>query len=910
VTTLSRTRLDEVYALLREPADSLFTRFGIQTRSSTKGNAVWKNLSTCPWCNHGPDNYQCGVAESQGDNGYVHAVRCMHPHHSPTSEEAPHYADFLAALGAITHEEAQHVKDSRNKVRTVRTVNTVSKQAPRPAAGPELGLMNEEHNAKGRRRLRENKAAMHYLTEVRGFLPATIERFKLGLSEPYVKDGIQIHAHALAAPLVGFDGGFYKKYVNYAIPKVTLDNRDKPQKAWSPGPARAYYSGDCRKKPWLFICDGLKDLWALSQLLEGTELQDSLALASSTNGGQGLPDEWKGMDFWSRWEKVFAGHDNDRPDPLTGKCAGDEHALALARLADRDVLRVTPPGVKDWNDWVLAGHTAEDFRRLLEEGEALQVEAPIQANDDGVSEGRFSANPVSIVGAFHNGHLYEAVRTVRRDIDRETGELLEKYETVVIRSDGTEHYVRRMPAPKGTPESNIIRRLYPDGTLLSVEPEPNPNLTWSWESIQAWRDGSGKSPALGPLLKRITNHLRGSVWLPYSDDYTMLACAVAASFVQQVFDAVPLILVTGAAGTGKSELGLAMKSMGANSKNVLGVVSAATLARHIDATRGLVVIDDLEEIANSKDTSFGDIVQSLKLSYKKSTAMKLVTEMKNGKATPRQFNFFGIKVINNTRGADAILGTRMLTVQTRHMPKGLRLDHETTMTPDQLDELRNHLHTWAFSNVKDVQSSYQAIFPNKSSRQEEISAPLRVIAALSGDEAVRQSLERALDKQSKLKKDPDSPEEILAEAVRSIVRRSIERTGMVQTWVTVTQVMLEAQSMVDNNYGKEFTTSLSAIEKPEWIGRTIRQVYAKDPNNLSARTNMYGKGLRAYELSDEFISDVMGQLEKESPDLFRLPLKSTSDFKAFCAGCPTCPYRSRCDMQSEREKSEARKSGG
>jgi hypothetical protein len=72
---------------------------------------------------------------------------------------------------------------------------------------------------------------------------------------------------------------------------------------------------------------------------------------------------------------------------------------------------------------------------------------------------------------------------------------------------------------------------------------------------------------------------------------------------------------------------------------------------------------------------------------------------------------------------------------------------------------------------------------------------------------------------------------------------------------------------------------------------------------------MYGKGLRAYELSDEFIADVRAQLQKESPDLFRLPLKSTTDFKAFCAGCPTCPYRSRCDMQAEREKSDARKSG-
>lgn len=906
MSELSKARMDEVFDLVRAPAESVLSQYGIELKS--KDGSAWQNLSSCPWCNHGPDNYQCGIREDRGAKGYVHAVRCMHSHHSPSGEANPHYADFLVALGAISPDEAAMVKDSKNKMNTVHIVNTVRQAPEKTAAVAPLGLMNEENNAKARRRLREHRVAMAYLTLTRGFTPATVERFKLGLSEPYNKDDETVHAFALAAPLVGFDGRFYKKYVNYSVPGVTVDNREKPQKAWSPGAARAYYAGDCRKKPWLFICDGLKDLWALSQLLEGSGLDAQLALASSTNGGQGLPEEWKTLEFWARWEKVFAGHDNDRPDPLTNKRAGEEHAMSVARLAEREVLRVTPPGVKDWNDWLLEGNTAADFRRLLEEAEPLQPEAPIKDNDDGSSEGRFSANPISIVGAFHSGHLYEAVRTVRRDFDRETGEMEERYETVIIRSDRTEHYVRRMKAPKGTPEQNIIKRLYPDGTLLSCDPEPNPNLTWTWDSIQAWKEGKGKTPAFKVIMERIVSHLRGAVWLPYADDYAILACAVAASYVQQIFDAVPLLLITGAAGTGKSELGMAMKSMGANSKNVLGVVSAATLARYIDSTRGLAVIDDLEEIANSKDTAFGDLVQSLKLSYKKSTAMKMVTEMKNGKAYQRQFNFFGIKVISNTRGSDAILGTRMLTIQTRQMPKGLRLDHETVMTPEQLDEVRNHLHTWAFSNVKEVHSAYQAIFPNKSSRQEEISAPLRVIAALSGNEALQQSLERALERQGRVKKDPDSPEEVLKEALSSIIRRSVEKAGEIQTWVTITQVMMEMQAMVDVNYGKEFTTSLSSIDKPEWVGRMIRQVYAEDANNLSARTNMFGKGLRAYELSKEFVSEVLTQMQQESPDLFRMPLKSTNDFKAFCAGCPTCPYRTRCDMQAEREQTDNKKS--
>lgn len=911
----TKTRTDEVYEIIRGPAEGLFTKYGITlSKANSKG---WRNMSTCPWCKHGPDNYQCGIQETPSDKGYMHAVKCMHPHDSPSGESSPHYADFLLAMGALSQEDVDIVKGSRKGVSTgstVRTVsavqNTVKKVLVSGPAEP-LGVMNEDNNARGRRRLLENATAIQYLQDVRGFSESTITRFKLGLSEPYEKDGQQVHAYALAAPLIGFDGRFYKKYVNYALPGVTIDNREKKQRAWSPGPARAYYNADARKKTFLFVCDGLKDVWALSQLIKSSpELDASVALVSSTNGGQGIPEEWKHPDFWSGWDKVFLGHDNDKADPLTGRRAGDEHARALAELACRETLRVYPTGVKDWNDWTLEGNDAAAFRKLLEGAEPIPEEADLKpkSKDDG-SKGRFTADPISIVGAFNGGHMYEAIRTLVRDLDPDTGEMNERYDTMVIRSDRTTHRVRTMQAPKGTAEHNLVKRLYPDGTMVSGYPEPNPNLTWSWDSIEKWLEKKDRTPHLKEIVERIENHLRGSVWLPYFDDYSILACAVVASYVQQVFDAVPLVLVTGAAGTGKSELGLAMKSMGANSKNVLGVVTAATLARFIDSTRGLVVIDDLEDIAGAKDSTFGDLVQTLKLSYKKATAQKMVTEMKNGKAFQRQFNFFGIKVISNTRGVDSILGTRMLTIQTRLMPKGMSIQRDLVLSPEQLDELRNQLHCWAFSNVTAVNETYQAIFPNKTGRQEEISAPLRVIASLSGSATLTASLEKALERQERVKRDPDSPEDLLKEALQNIVRASIDKHGEIQTWVTVTQAIMEMSTLVDLNHGKEFTTSLATIEKPEWVGRQLRQTYAEDPNMLNARTNMYGKGLRAYQLSSEFLNATLKQIFSDSPDLDK-GLPRSDDFKSFCKGCGNCPYQNKCDMQAERLKSEGKKSNG
>ncbi|SER86078.1 toprim domain-containing protein [Giesbergeria anulus] len=888
------TSLDTAFGLLRQSAKDLLGQYNINVK--VKGD--WLNMAWCPWCGHGKDgqsNYQCGVHERAGENGFIHAVKCMHPHDSPTGEPSPHYADFLVALGALGSEDVAKLKSAKSTIQVASFFSQAQK------VQLDIGRMNADNNVRGRRRLMDNVKAMEYLTKTRGYTQATIERFKLTLSEPYEKDGKQIHAHALAAPLIGADGNFYKKYVNYAIPDVTVDNRDKPQRAWSPGAARVYYNADARNKRWLFICDGLKDVWALHQLLEGSPLMNQLALVSSTNGGGGFPSDWRQPDYWNQFDLVFAGHDNDKADALSGRRAGDEHAKALAKLAEREIRRVTPSGVKDWNDWVLAGHTEVEFKKLLETAESIPIVEKVE-DDDGRSFGRFAADPVSIVGEYRNGYLYEAVRTLVREMVESTGEVVEHYNTIVIRSDRTQHRAQQMPAPKGTPEHARVWRLIPDGTLLSRQPEPNPNLTWSWPSVRTWLSKKDHGTSLQGLMVKIQNHLRGSVWLPYEHDYAILSCAVVASYVQEVFDAVPLLLVTGPAGSGKSELGEAMRSMGANSRNVLARVSAATLARHIDATRGLVVIDDLEQIGvnnSGKDAQFDDLVQTLKLSYKKSTAMKMVTEFKNGQGFQREFNFFGIKVINNTRGSDSILGSRMLTINTRHMPTHVKVNKSLKLEPNVLDEIRNHLHTWAFNNVQAVAETYQAIFPNKTGRQDEIEAPLKVVAALSGDAALVTMLDNALARQKNVTTDPYSPEEILREALQAIVRRSMERDGVIPTWVTVTQVMYEMASLVDVNYGKDFTTSLAVTEKPEWVGRTLIQRYV-DPD-ARQRTTLYGKGLRAYKLTDDFLASVLRKLSGES-SAFSLELPKSENFKAFCKACDTCPYKMHCDMQLLRNK--------
>lgn len=891
------TRQQQVMELLGEHAVSLFSRNSIETKGpNAKG---FFNLSSCPWCKHGHsahDNYQCGVTQTPGQRGYLHAFKCFHPHDGPTGEDSPHYADVLVEMGEITDDEASWSKTFKSTTRAASVVTSATKKV-----STQLTYLNIEFNNRLGNRLRANPEVMEYLGVTRGYSHKTIERFRLGLNDYIDKKANKVHYRdVLCAPLMSMDGRFYSKYVNYSIPGITVDNRDKPQRAWSAGEARTYSSGSRQNKTKLFVCDGLKDVWALSQALDGSTLGRELLIISSTNGGGGHPAEWKNPDFWEDWDAVYLGHDNDKPDARTGRKAGDMHAVAVAKLAHREMTRIYPPLVKDWNDFFLAGKTAADFEVLLSAGEPVDLRA-IEKVADSSGLGRHEATSISIAGAYHKGHLFEIALTLVRDVNEE-GDMVERYETVVVRSDNTMHRARRMPAPKGTADNMMTWRLQPDGTLLDGAPKHNPFSTWQWPSIHSYLDKKSKPYDIKELLAQVKQHLKASIWLPFEDDYTLLSCTAVVTYVQAIFDAVPLLLVTGAAGSGKTQLGIALSEVCANSPGPVGQISPASIARLIDQARGFVVLDDLESVGRKNtDGQFDELIQTLKLSYNKQSATKYWTNMKTGRL--EKLNFFGVKLINNTRGVDAILGSRMLKILTKKLPDGQAVTTDSRLTPDQFVQLRNDLHTWAFTHATEVHQAYTTIYPSRTGRADEISAPLRVISALAGDVVLAESLERALKRQEKIDVEHDSPEQVMREALERIIRRALLDMGVIQTVVSITQVMMEMSLLVDNGYGKSFTTELSEIESPEWVGRQLRQNYT-DPTGDQIRTQMYGKFLRSYSLQMDFVDKIVAEAKTEMAASGK-GWQTSANPKAFCAACPACPYQNRCEMQVFRKAKES-----
>jgi hypothetical protein len=170
--------------------------------------------------------------------------------------------------------------------------------------------------------------------------------------------------------------------------------------------------------------------------------------------------------------------------------------------------------------------------------------------------------------------------------------------------------------------------------------------TWSWPSVSAYLEGGSRARPLGEILRDVLAHLRSSVWLPYEEDYAILALTVPVTYAQRILDSVPLIFLNGPAGSGKSEMGRAMARVCANAY-VCGRSSSASIARFIDESQGFVVLDDLEVIGE-KGGDFTELVQALKLSYNKTTAVKLWTDVKTMRT--QLLDFYGVKMINNTQG--------------------------------------------------------------------------------------------------------------------------------------------------------------------------------------------------------------------------------------------------------------------
>lgn len=514
-------------------------------------------------------------------------------------------------------------------------------------------------------------------------------------------------------------------------------------------------------------------------------------------------------------------------------------------------------------------------------------------------EGRYAYKPVSINNSYTNGYLYFPVQTVKRSRQivgkgNEKKEVMaEAIETVVVRSDRQILHFKSSEKLSNSETGTKVFRLT-DGTLVNSIPTANEHGTWSWDYINAFVNNKVENlPSLSELIEQVKSVLYGRIWLPSECDYYLLALTAITSYVQSVFDAVPLMLLTGPAGSGKSELSTAMTQVSANAV-MIGQVSAPTMMRLIDSSGGLCVIDDLESVGVSQNAKngqqkFSEIAQVLKVSYKKSSATRMVTNVKTMRT--EVLNFFGCKIISNTKGVDDILGSRMIHIHTRHMPSEVMPNFKVRdqFTDDDTYILRNLIHTWAFTNVGEVNKHYRKMYTSKSNRQDEIAAPLRVLAKMSGSDQVILNLEQSLSLQTRRKRQKQNPDDILFDVSQRLITYGYRE-------VATSHIMMELRRELDPGYSIDYSRDMPGWSKKEWIGRKLREMAIVE-SGYSQRKRLFGSNLRLIKFTDEFVKKTLAKHSGPSLDV-----KSPTNF---CVDCEACPYRNhQCEIMVLKSNSD------
>jgi len=791
--------------------------------------------------------------------------------------------------GGVTPRGKQFIAEVANLAKAV-GISLPDEGHSKPGVAKDSVLGNPEWHQRQVARLWRNQKAVEWLTKARKFPESIIKSFGLGLTPPARG---RDYTDALVFPRVNPAGQFVAHYFYYDVPGVTAwAPGSKHRKGWGTAPVRWYYSGPAEGKTTLLLVEGFKDLWAIQTLLEtAPDLQQQILVITGTHGvGNTMkaPEAQTG-DFWRRWDQVILGFDDDE--------AGNSAASALVSLIPREVkigkiperLSQTPGKRADWNDLLLSGNL-DDFRLVIEQAKPQPIGLP------GAAPAKVSEEEVDPQIMYHNGYYYWPFEQLVQGV--KDGAKAEEYRGFVLRSDGA--ILTVVKSPRLSHVGREVLRLS-DGTPIRRYARPLRAGETSWEvsSIIEFAEAALarrplQLPPFRDFAEKIRMHLKARVWLPYEEDYVVLALQVLASYAQEIFAAVPLVLLVGPPGTGKTELVNEAAILGCNGR-ALGKTTLAALMETCDRCRGLVTIDDFEEVGPDKGGRKAEQInqyqQVIKLSYKKSSGTQ-IRMGEDGQIKLR--NIYGAKILNNTRGVDEITGTRVFTIHTRHRTQAKKVEmeqlREFILAPSEIRQLRNQVHQWVFGNVKTIQEVYQAIMADKVERTDEISAPLRTLANFAEDQSISDQLEKAIGRRdgSRL---PDE-EQAFIDALKAIVEQGHRH-------INAQHLINEIKKVLGADWGRSNACDIPEWQQPKYITAKLINDGWVNPRPLRPRIkHEIEVRIRTYELQEDRLLELIKSIQEEGKDV-EMPSRAPG---SFCAGCVKCDYKSDCSLLRRGQK--------
>ena len=552
------------------------------------------------------------------------------------------------------------------------------------------------------------------------------------------------------------------------------------------------------------------------------------------------------------------------------------------------LLRVVtlPEGVADTNAWAQQGATAEDFRGLLDAAPYwldLQIENAAAAQGvarDKAVEALFPllAQLPPIALARYKGRVTKALKEIgARDFDRflraarqaqadqhAPAEVLEGHYPVIApaldfldnlavvtvpllakKVDGRlAHFPYLVTSDRQIIPADGERMVDIGGrtVILRDPPAALGNVTrWKYSDIRAYLKGDAPDPVETYLeVERLLDR-----YIDFRDEGTsdVLALWVMGTYLYPLFEAFPYVALMGPKGSGKTKTLDVIAKLAFNAR-VSSSMSPASLFRVVQATRGMLGIDEAERLGNSKDPIAADLRLLLNAGYKRGSP---AIRCEGDDHQVVEFEVYGPKMIASIRGLEDVLESRCILINMLRTA-----GHKGNLVVSEYSEdwarARHGLYCFALQHFEDVRDRYLAGAgaDGLNNRQAELWRPILAIAAYLDDCGANGLLALIQDY---AKRKATEAEEINLDDWRLALLLALHKLAVLEnsTEVTPKEVRDTMADFLDESDG------ISA----QWVGYRLRE--------FGFQRRRTGKK-RLYPVSAQSVMDVMLRYGVESAE--------------------------------------------
>ncbi len=566
---------------------------------------------------------------------------------------------------------------------------------------------------------------------------------------------------------------------------------------------------------------------------------------------------------------------------------GNTDVLGLAEAVGPLLRIVTLPGeVADVNGYAQGGATAEDFRALLDATSCwldLQIERVAQAQGaarDRAIEGLFpllaQLPPITLarykgrttkaleeIGARDFDGLLKAVQKAEAD-EHAPAEVLEGRYPVVVpaldflgglavvtvpllaKVDGRLiHFPYLVTGDHQMLPADGERMVDIGGRTVVLRDPPTAlgNVTrWEYSDIQAYLKGDTPDPVEVYLeTERLLDK-----YLDFREKGTsdVLVLWAMGTYLYPLFEAFPYVALQGPKGSGKTKTLDVVAKLAFNAR-ISSSMSSASLFRVVQATRGMLGIDEAERLSSSKDPAAADLRLLLNAGYKRGSP---AIRCEGDDHRVVEFEVYGPKMIASIRGLEDVLESRCILISMLRTA-GTKGNLVVSESGEDWAKERHGLYCFALQRHSEVRDRYLgSVGVDKlTNRQAELWRPLLAIASYLDDCGARGLLELVQDYARRKAKQAEITN--LDDWRTALVLALHKLTGIGETHVMPKQVKNAMAGFMDTDDHEQVTS--------QWVGYKLREFGLQRERTRKGST---------YLITREDTLDILERYDVQIPD--------------------------------------------